>query len=98
MAAFDAESNSLQASGAKSVDKAKFAMFNGLAFSRNSDTVMGTIFVAGLSAYAEMLKANPNNVRTLADIQKFTEDDPRVDYLDRDMCLILLPLDIKIKT
>lgn len=98
MAAFDGESNSLQTSGANSVDKAKLAMFNGLAFSRNSDTVMGTIFVAGLSAYAEMLKTNPNNVRSLADIQKSTEDDPREDYLDRDVCLILLPLDIKTKT
>lgn len=70
----------VQASGANSVDKANFAMFNGLAFSRNSDTVMGTNLVAGLSAYAEMLKTNHDNVRTLADNHKFTEDDPREDY------------------
>ena len=98
MAAFDAALNLIQASGAKIADKANFALFDVPAFSRNSDIVMGTDFVAGLSAYLETLKTNPNNVRSLADIRKFTKDDPREEYLDRDVRLDVLSLQIKTKT
>ena len=92
MAAFDAALDLIRDSGAKVVDNADFALFDVPAFSRNSNIVMGTDFVAGLSAYLESLKTNPNNIKNLADIKEFTKDDPREEYLNRDVCLNLLPL------
>ena len=87
MAAFDAALDLIRDSGAKVIDKADFALFDVPAFTRNSNIVMGTDFVAGLSAYLETLKLNPNNVKTLADLQRFTQDDPREEYPDRDVCV-----------
>lgn len=85
MAAFDAALELMRNSGASVVDKADFALFDVPAFSRNSDIVMGTDFVAGLSAYLGTLKTNPNHVKSLADIHKLTQDDPREEYPDRDV-------------
>ena len=92
MTAFDAALDLIRDSGAKVVDNADFALFDVPAFSRNSNIVMGTDFVAGLSTYLESLKTNPNNIKNLADIENFTKDDPREEYLNRDVCLKLLPL------
>ena len=94
MATFEAALGLIRNSGAKIVDKANFAQFDVPAISRNSSIVMGTDFVAGLSAYLETLKMNPNNIKTLADIKKFTEDDVREEYPDRDVCPKTLPLQI----
>ena len=91
MAAFDAALDLIRNSGAKVID-ADFALFDVPAFSHNSNIVMGTDFVAGLSTYLDSLKKNPNNIRNLADIKNFTKDDPREEYLDRDVCVNLLPL------
>lgn len=91
MATFDAALDLIRDSGAKVADKANFALFDIPAISRNSEIVMRTDFVAGLSAYLETLKMNPNNVRTLTEIETFTKDDPREEYPDRDVCLNLLP-------
>ena len=98
MATFEAALGLIRNSGAKIVDKADFALFDVPAISRNSGIVMGTDFVAGLSAYLETLKLNPNNIRNLADIKKFTEDDIREEYPDRDVCLNMLPLQFKTTT
>lgn len=95
MAAFEAALDLIRDSGAKIIDKANFAVFDVPAFSRNSNIVMGTDFVAGLSAYLETLKTNPNNLKNLADIRKFTKEDPREEYPDRDVCINLLPLQIR---
>ena len=95
MDAFEAALHLIRASGATVVDNADFAVFDVPAFSRNSDIVLGTDFIAGLSAYLAGLKTNPNNVKNLADIRKFTKDDPREQYPDRDVCLLLLHLQIK---
>lgn len=97
MAAFEAALDLIRDSGAKIIDKANFAVFDVPAFSRNSNIVMGTDFVAGLSAYLETLKTNPNNLKNLADIRKFTKEDPREEYPDRDVCINLLPLQIRTK-
>ena len=98
MATFEAALDLIRNSGAKVVDKADFALFDVPAFSRNSGIVMGTDFVAGLSAYLETLKMNPNNIRTLADIKRFTEDDVREEYPDRDVCPTMLPLQFRTTT
>ena len=94
MAAFEAALDLIGNSGAKVVDKADFASFDVPALSRNSSIVLGTDFIAGLSAYLETLKTNPNNVKNLADIKKFTKDDPREEYPDRDVCQILQLLQV----
>ena len=98
MATFEAALGLIRNSGAKVIDKANFALFDVPAFSRNSGIVMGTDFVAGLSGYLETLKLNPNNIRTLADIKKFTEDDVREEYPNRDVCLNMLLLQFKTTT
>ena len=95
MTAFDEALDLIRDSGATVVDKADFALFDVPAFSRNSNIVMNTDFVAGLSAYLETLKTNPNNVKNLADITKFTKDDPREEYPDRDVRSDLLPLETR---
>ncbi len=95
MAAFEAALDLIGNSGAEVVDKANFAQFDVPAFSRNSSIVLGTDFIAGLSAYLRELKTNPNNVKNLADIKNFTKDDPREEYPDRDVCQILLLLQVE---
>lgn len=84
MTAFEAALDLIRGSGAKVVDKADFALFDVPAFSRNSNIVLGTDFIAGISAYLKTLKTNPNNVRNMGDIKKFTKDDAREEYPDRD--------------
>ena len=96
MTAFEAALDLIRGSGASVVDKADFALFDIPAFSGNSNIVMGTDFTAGLSAYLETLKTNPNNIRNLGDIKEFTKNDPREEYPDRDVCLKLLLLQINI--
>lgn len=98
MAAFEAALDLIRDSGASVVDEANFALFDVPAFSRNSNVIMRTDFTAGLSAYLGMLKTNPNNVKNLADIKKFTKDDSREEYPDRDVGLNLLPLQIETNT
>lgn len=95
MAAFESALALFRTSGAKVVDEANFSVFDVPAFSHNSNIVMGTDFVDGLSAYLEALKTNPNKVQSLADVKKFTKDDPREEYPDRDVCHILLLLQVK---
>ena len=89
MAAFEAALDLIGDSGAKVIDKADFAQFDVPAFSRNSKIVLGTDFIAGLAAYLDALKTNPNNVKNLADISTFTKNDPREEYPTRDVCLNL---------
>lgn len=86
MAAFESALDLIRNSGAKVVDEADFSLFDVPAFSHNSNIVMSTDFIDGLSAYLEALKTNPNKVKNLADIKKFTKDDPREEYPDRDVC------------
>ena len=86
MAAFDAALDLIRDSGAKVFDDADFATFDVPAISRNSNIVMSTDFAAGISAYLEMLKTNPNDLKSLADIRTFTQGDPREEYPDRDVC------------
>ena len=95
MTAFEAALGLMRTSGAEVVDKTDFALFDVPAFSRNSSIVLGTDFIAGLSTYLRKLKTNPNNVKNLADIQNFTKDDPREEYPDRDVCQILLLLQVE---
>ena len=90
MAAFELALDLIRGSGARVFDKADFALFDVPAFSHNSKIVMATDFTAGLSAYLEMLKSNPNNVKSLVDITMFTKDDPREEYPDRDVRITLL--------
>ena len=90
MAAFELALDLLRGSGARILAKADFGLFDVPAFSHNSNIVMATDFTAGLSAYLEMLKSNPKNVKNLADITMFTKDDPREEYPDRDVCMTLL--------
>lgn len=84
MAAFELALDLIRGSGARIFDNADFALFDVPAFSHNSNIVMATDFTAGLSAYLEMLKRNPNAVKNLADITMFTKGDPREEYPDRD--------------
>ena len=95
MAAFDTALDLIRKSGAKVFENVNFASFNLPALSRNSNIVMSTDFAAGLAAYLETLKTNPNNLKSLADIKNFTKHDPREEYLDRGVCLSSLLLQIK---
>ena len=71
--------------GAKVIDYADFAKFDFGAFSRRSSIVLDTDFVAGLKDYLSQLEHNPNNIRSLFDLARFTKTDPREEYPSRDI-------------
>lgn len=84
MAAFEDALQIISGAGASVVDKTNFAVFDPPAFDRNSSIVLDTDFVAGLADYLAQLTKNPNNVRNLDDITRYTKSDPREEYPHRD--------------
>lgn len=84
MAAFEDALQIISGAGAFVVDKTNFAVFDPPAFDRNSSIVLDTDFVEGLADYLAQLTKNPNNVRNLDDITRFTKNDPREEYPHRD--------------
>ena len=75
----------MTAAGAVVWDDANFASFDMNAFHRNSSIVLDTDFVAGLANYFSLLTKNPNDVRNLSDLARFTKDNPQEGYPDRDV-------------
>lgn len=84
MAVFETAIQTVRDAGARVIEEANFSSYDAPAFARNSSIVLDTDFVAGLSDYLSQLLANPNNVRSLSDIARFTKSDPLEQYPDRD--------------
>ncbi|KAL8930573.1 MAG: hypothetical protein Q9208_000443 [Pyrenodesmia sp. 3 TL-2023] len=85
MAVFEAAIQTVRDAGARVIEEANFSSYDAPAFARNSSIVLDTDFVAGLSDYLSKLLSNPNNVRSLSDIARFTKSDPLEQYPDRDI-------------
>ena len=84
MAAFEDALQIIGGAGASVLDKTDFEVFDPPAFDRNSSIVLDTDFVAGLADYLTRLAQNPNNIRNLDDISRYTKSDPREEYPNRD--------------
>ena len=84
MDAFEEALQVISGAGASIMDNANFASFDPPAFGRNSSIVLDTDFVAGLAGYLSLLVRNPNNIRNLDDVARYTKSDPREEYPDRD--------------
>ena len=84
MAAFEDALQVMSRAGASVLDKTNFEVFDPPAFDRNSSIVLDTDFVAGLADYLTRLAKNPNNIRNLDDISRYTKSDPREEYPNRD--------------
>lgn len=84
MAAFEDALQTISGAGASVLDDTNFQVFDPPAFDRNSSIVLDTDFVAGLADYLQQLSKNPNNVRNLDDIARYTTSDPREEYPNRD--------------
>ena len=84
MVAFEEAVKTINSAGASVTDNANFTVFDPPAFGRNSSIVLDTDFVAGLADYLTLLVKNPNNVRNLNDIARYTKSDPREEYPNRD--------------
>lgn len=84
MAVFETAIQTIRDAGARVIEEANFSSYDAPAFARNSSIVLDTDFVAGLSDYLSQLLSNPNNVRSLSDIARFTKSYPLEQYPDRD--------------
>ena len=84
MAAFEDALQIMTGAGASVLEKTNFEVFDPPAFDRNSSIVLDTDFVAGLADYLTRLAKNPNNIRNLDDISRYTRSDPREEYPNRD--------------
>lgn len=84
MAAFEKAIQTVREAGARVIEEANFSSYDAPAFARNSSIVLDTDFVAGLSGCLSQLATNPNEVRSLSDLSRFTRSHPQEQYPDRD--------------
>lgn len=84
IAAFEKAIQTVRDAGARVIEEANFSSYDAPAFARNSSIVLDTDFVAGLSDYLSQLATNPNDIRSLSDVARFTRFHAREQYPDRD--------------
>ena len=85
--AFEAALDIMEAAGATIVDNTNITDGARRAFTESDDqrTVLATDFVTNLPhLYLSKLTTNPLNLVSLADVRKFTQDEPLEEYPDRD--------------
>jgi len=82
--AFEQSLEVLRAAGATIVEDTNFTAADEFLNSRLPGTILGADFVVNLKSYLGSLTYNPNNITSLADLQKFTQSFPPEDYPTRD--------------
>lgn len=81
--AFEAHIELLRKLGAIIVDNTNFEGYDEVLTSKYPAVVKGTDFKLDLAKYFEKLEYNPNNIRTLGDVIRWTRTDPREEYTSR---------------
>ena len=88
MKAFEQALALMDLAGAEISDNADFATFDLAAIRQHGQVVLDTDMPDGLARYFANLQANPNGIRSLQDVARFTRDNPEEGWPDRDVSLL----------
>ncbi|KAF6821789.1 glutamyl-tRNA amidotransferase subunit A (amidase) [Colletotrichum plurivorum] len=81
---FDSAVDVLRAAGAEIIDDIILPGYDFIELATLTSQTMGADFLVNLEAYFSELTINPYNISTVADLQDWTQADPREEYPDRD--------------
>lgn len=82
--AFESAISVVAGAGATIVEDANFTAFDAYIKSSVPDSILYADFISDMSKYLAGLETNPNNLHSLADVRRFTQNFPLEDYPDRD--------------
>jgi amidase len=85
--AFENAVEIMRAAGATIVDNTDFPAALDFLRSKIPDEVLNADFIVSLADYLGSLTANPNNIRSLADLRNFTQSFPLEQYPNRNTAL-----------
>ncbi|KAE8168255.1 amidase [Aspergillus tamarii] len=66
------------------VQDANFTAWEEFLESKSVAHLLYADFISNIESYLSKLESNPNNIHTLHDLRKYTQNDPREDYPKRD--------------
>lgn len=85
MQAFERALELMNGAGAEIFDHVNFASFDLATLRHNGQIVLDTDLPSGLQKYFRSLATNPNGIHTLRDLARYTENNPKEGWPDRDV-------------